>query len=398
VPCGQTDREYEAWFHRTFGGGYEVFHDGPDAARIRDLTGEPKAEAERMLRRGLGACSSFAVSAIQGAGWRDLIPDLTRAVAADSSEFRAHVILALEDLGSRDDFSDELIAVLSTGSTQARMTAAMGARRFSLERFRGPLLDRVRQDPSWLVRNHAAQSLYVLADIYPRDLHDHPDVAMAVSGEAGRGAALVGLLDRPPPLTAEQRARLAVAAEKLDAEIAARLAAGRCWKPTPPTTVDLHVIPVNARRAVALTVEETVGSCERKLAFLVFVESAGGFGRWRVGGVSGGDPLKTELPTPPSPVTVTYTRATGLLTVGALTIDPAKSNVAVLSAGTKGVEVRYQGKLNLTFERHGRPAYETGVSMMDSRPEIELAVRALVDRTPEVRGLVGGAPGTANHP
>jgi len=55
--------------------------------RIRNLVGEPKAEAERMLRRGLSACSTFAVSAIAGAGWRDLVPDLARAVAADEPEF-----------------------------------------------------------------------------------------------------------------------------------------------------------------------------------------------------------------------------------------------------------------------------------------------------------------------
>jgi hypothetical protein len=397
VPCGATDREYEAWFHRTFGGGYEVFHDGPDAARIRDLTGEPRAEAERMLRRGLEACSTFAVVAIEGAGWRGLVPDLTRSVAAADAEFRAHVILALEQLGSREDFTDELIAVLTSRSTQARMTAAMGARRFSLNRFRGPLLDRVRQDPSWLVRVHAAESLYALADVYPRDLSDHPDVANAVRGDAA-GASPLDLLGLPLTLTAEQRARLAVAADKLDAEIAERLAAGRCSKPARPIMIDLHRIPVSDRRMVALTVEETVGSCERKLAFLVFLGSPAGFSGSFAGGVSGRDPLKTQIDTLPAKTPITYTRRTGLLTVGALTIDPAKSNVAVLFAGAKGVEVRYQGELNLTFERHGRPSVETGMSILDDQPEIALAVRALVDRTPELGSFVRAAPRGTDRP
>jgi hypothetical protein len=192
--CGPTDRDYEAWFRRTFSGGYEVFLDGPDPAQIRHLVGEPKAEAERMLRHGLDACSTVAVSAIEGAGWRDLVPDLTRAVATlGSPEFRAHVIVALKALGSRDDFSDELIGVLGAGSVQARITAAMGARHFSLERFRGPLLDRVRQDPSSFVRYHAADSLFELADIYPRELSDHPALMAAMAGTVSysRGTRLL---------------------------------------------------------------------------------------------------------------------------------------------------------------------------------------------------------------
>lgn len=222
--CGPTDPDYEAWFRRTFGSGYEVFHDGPDPARIRDLAGEPKAEAERMLRRGLAACSTLAVSAIEGAGWQDLVPDLTRAVAFPSeSAFRAQVILALKALGSRDDFSDQLIAVLSSGSTGARITAAMGARHFSLARFRGPLLDRVRQDPSWLVRNHAAESLLALADIYPRELVGHPALMAAVVGKSRNEASLLEGLGLPAPLTMETRERLAGAADQLDAEINARL-------------------------------------------------------------------------------------------------------------------------------------------------------------------------------
>src|SRR5262249_49514157 len=150
--CGPVDREFEVWFHRTFGGGIELLEDGPDPARIQNLTGEPKAEAERMLRRGLAACSTSAVSAIERAGWRDLVPDLVPAVAFNDADFRARVILALHELGNRDDFTEDLIMVLGLGSDQARMTAAMGARHFSLQRFRRPLLDRVREDRSFDVR------------------------------------------------------------------------------------------------------------------------------------------------------------------------------------------------------------------------------------------------------
>jgi hypothetical protein len=389
-PCASPDREFDGWSDRTFGSGYEVFHDGPDPARIRNLVGEPKADAERMLRRGLAACSSLAVSAIARAGWRDLVPDLARAVSADDPEFRARVILPLKTLGDRGDFTDELIAVLSSGSAEARATAALGARHFSIDRLRRPLLDRVRQDPSWLVRVHAAESLYELADIYPRDLDEHPVIAAAVRGAVPSSPSSWGLVAAAPPLAADERARLAVAADQLDAEITARLSAGRCPKPVALTGDDLYVVPVRERPIVTLTVEESVGPCERKLAFVAFVESSGGFSRWLGAGLSGRDPIKLQLQTLPAPVTVGYARATGVLTVGTFTLDTAKANVVVLDVGPGGVAVRYQDKLALTFERHGRAPSSTGMAVVDFQPEIGMAVRALLDRAPELRELVRG--------
>lgn len=352
-----------------------------------------------MLRRGLATCSTLAVSAIERAGWRELEPDLERAVVANDPDFRAHVILALKALGNTDDFADELIAVLSSGSVRGRITAAMGARHFSIDRFRGPLLDRVRQDPSWLVRVHAAESLLELADVYPRGLDDHPTLAAALRDDKGQQGLLLGMLGLPPPLTTDQRARLAVAADQLDAKITERLAAGACSKPSAPSVVDLYVIPVGTQPIVALTVEESIGSCERTLAFVAFVESAGGFSRSPSAGFSGRDPVKLAIQTCPTPVTVTYSRATGMVTVGTFAFDTARVNVAVLSVGPSGVAARYQGKRGLTFSRHGRPPSETGVAALDFQPEIARAVRALVDHTPELRGLVGGAAaGDSAHP
>lgn len=79
-----------------------------------------------MLRRGLTTCSTFAVSAISRAGWRDLVPDLARAVAADDDDFRAHAILALKDLGDSADLTDELIAALSSGFRACQLQLRAG--------------------------------------------------------------------------------------------------------------------------------------------------------------------------------------------------------------------------------------------------------------------------------
>jgi hypothetical protein len=142
---------------------------------------------------------------------------------------------------------------------------------------------------------------------------------------------------------------------------------------------------------VALTVEESVGACERTLAFVAFLQSPDGFGRWLSLGTSGHDPLTTSIELLPQPVTVEYRHATKILVVGSSSIDTTKGNVVVLAASAKGVAVRHQSTASLTFERRGR-APSFGADLTRFRPEIEAAVRAFVDRSPELRGMLGSSP------
>lgn len=389
--CGPDDAEWEKWFGDVFGRGYEVFHDGPDPTRLQKLTGKSKALAESMLRRGIQACSVFAAEAIEGAGWRTLIPDLKKAVAAPDWDFRVHVVLALKELGSTDDLTADLIACLGAPSTDARMTAAMGARRFALDRLRAPLLDRVRRDPSYLVRIHAAESLLDLADIYPPDLEGHPAIFSAlVDARDAKSPPLLRVfgLERPP--TPDEIARHGRAADLLDAAITERLAAGPCPKSTPLKTIDLYTLPVNDH-IVALTVEESVGPCERTLAFVVFLQSANGFDRWMAAGTSGRDPLDTSIATLPKPISLKYSRAGNTLRVGSVDLDAAKGNVLVLAIGSNGVTVRHQSKQSLSFRRSGRAGSEP-IPLLRFRSEVAAAVRALLDRSPDLRDLVSGGP------
>jgi hypothetical protein len=95
-------------------------------------------------------------------------------------------------------------------------------------------------------------------------------------------------------------------------------------------------------------------------------------------------------------VAVSYSRATRLLTVGTLTLDTAKTNVAVLATGPNGVAVRYQRELGLNFERERRTQPTTGISLLDVQPEIVEEVRELLGHEPELQALVRG--GTAAKP
>jgi hypothetical protein len=341
-----------------------------------------------MLRRGVAACETFAVEAIERAAWRGLVPDLTKAATADHADFRAHVILALKMLGSPDDFTSELIEVLSAPSTEARMTAAIGARRFSLDRMRAPLLDRVRHDSAYLVRYHAAESLLELGDVYPPNLSDHPDVFAALSGKGG-AAPTLGLLWTSPPSDAEA-SRFADAATRLDTMITDRLAAGPCGKSAPLTSVDLYVVR-GTERALAFTVEDTIGPCQRTLAFVAFVRTRADVPPSYSMGVSGKDPLQAEIPALPRPLKVEYSRATKTLAIEGVSIDTTKSNVVVLARGASGLEIRDRRTANLLFERHGRPT-PAGMSIIGSHPEIEADVRTLLERSPELRAALALDP------
>ena len=382
--CGPRDTQWERWFSSVFGRGYEVANDGPDPTRLRSLSGEDRTEAESMLRRGLAVCDVFAVQAVEGAGWSSLMPELLRARTAERAPFRARVVVALKKMGSPEDVTADLIEVLAAPSVDARMTAAIGARLFSLERLRTPLLERVRRDPSGFVRYHAADSLLHLADVYPRDIAEHREIASALFGTSGRGLSPFDLFAPPPPSSAEL-ARYAEAAAKLNALVTERRAAGPCPKPVSLATVNLHFVRVSDHVA-AVTVEDSEGSCGRTLAFVAFVRSEGGFQGLSMGIMSKRDVVKTSIESRPSPLAVEYQRTSKVLAIGSVVVDTTAANVVGVVYGPKGVAVQHRASQSLAFEHHGGPLALPG--LMGSHAEVVDDVRAIVDRSPELSAFV----------
>ncbi|HEY4188363.1 MAG TPA: hypothetical protein VGP07_25035 [Polyangia bacterium] len=384
--CGARDSEWETWSRGVFGNGLELLESGPDPARLQNLAGESRGQAEGMLRRGIEACDFLAVQAIERAGWRSLLPELVRAVNAEDADFRIRVVVALKTMGSAEELTGPLIAGLGARSTQARVSAAIGARDFSLGPLREPLLDRVRRDPSYLVRYHAAESLLDLADIYPRELDEYPVIFEALSGAPTPNSSLGGLLDLNVAPSPEELAHFADAATRLDSMITDRLAAGPCSKKTPLARVNLYIVRINDH-VVALTIEESIGSCERTLAIVAFLHSPAGFGKWLSSGSSRKGSLKTSLEALPVPLVVEFERATRTLRVGTFAQDTTRANVVLVSSGPKGVIPRYQTTQKLTFERHGRPD-PTKLGFEQNHAEISAAVRTFLDRSPELGGLI----------
>jgi len=396
--CHGRDREWEAWFGDVFGRGLEVANDGPDPAKLRALTGQRRIEAERMLRRGLDACDSYAADLVKGAEVRALVPELTRMVDARNDTFRISVVLALNALDAKNDYAPALISTLQCRSPDVRMRAAIGSRRFPFEKVKAPLLERVRRDSSFFVRTHAAKSLLVLADIYPRDIESHGEIFRALVGpqSAILPSLVLGSLAPKDEVDADLLAQFSRAGDMLEVLMKERLAAGTCSPIIRPSRVIAYFVRMNSH-VLGVAVEETISSCQRELAFVLFVESAGGFVHPGAG-LSGRDPLRLELQTSTGKVPVTFQRTVRSLTVGDVSLDLSKANVAVLSSSAQGLVDRYRGSEQLTFQRDPSPAGravasgDLGGFSFAASTEVAAELRQLIQRSQKLSALVTPDP------
>jgi hypothetical protein len=391
--CRQRDPEWEAWEYHLKLHGTPPPVEWPRDKWLQRLRDQPKEVFETMVRRGIQACDESVLDLITDTDSRSLMPELLRAVGADNTPFGVSALLTLKKLGSTDDFTNDLIAALQADAFRTRSIAAGAAHQFPLSRVRAPLIDRVRRDPSPVVREEAASSLLDLADLYPRFSLEYPEIACGVDPFSSMETLLREALDRSSPLSADDLAACSRAAERLDALITARLAGGRCTKPVTLTFADPYVFfPGSSHNVVALTVEESIGSCERSLAFVVFVQSPGGFSKQLLSDVSK-FPLKIAVAALPTEVSITYENKTKRLVVGNSAFEGMPGNVVVVSADRNGIVTRFQTADNLTFARHGRPPREEfrGVSF---EPEIIAAVQALLARSPALRQQVVEVPET----
>jgi hypothetical protein len=382
--CGPADPEWEEWFDEMFGAMARTLPLALDPKRLQDLIEPAQVEAETMLRRGLQACDPLAAIAIERADWRQLLPDLSATVGANNAAFALQAAVTLRRFGDKSDFSDIVLAALTADGDDDRARAAEGARFFSLAPMREPLLERMRRDPVWEVRFHAAESLLDLADVYPRDLSDHPAIEEELRGEHA-SPSKDGLSARSP--SAGTLTRFANAAAALDRVVTDRLAAGPCPPPQSLERPSIRAVPVN-EALMALTADSRIGPCARHLAFVVFVPSAGGYDSPALSRAASqvGHPLIFRAR--PFPLPVDHRPLEATLRVGTVRLNLRESNVAVVAAsGARNVVVRYRTAQDLGFARSGRPD-PAAPSMLRFDGELAAAVRAVLDRSPELAAFV----------
>ncbi|MBN2114560.1 MAG: hypothetical protein JW785_10600 [Acidimicrobiia bacterium] len=186
---------------RLFGTPYEVWHDGIQEGRLD--AADPQ-ELRAALPEGLADGDWVAAVAARRLADPSLLPVVTARLGIGGGRFAveaARTIVALG--GDRAAAVSWAVDALGWGAWSDRLDVAMGLRHLPGPGVVEALLAAVEQDPDYLVRYHAAESLLHLGGIAPLDITGHPEVF----------ADLVAGADREP--TAEERRQHARAAAAL---------------------------------------------------------------------------------------------------------------------------------------------------------------------------------------
>ena len=355
---GDQFADWQRWMRDNLGQAYALYTEGPDPATVARLMHERPDETTRMLRRGLEACDYVAAQALGTLKQPVLLPELRNLTTAGAGRFRVEVLSALAQLDPVSDYAPALIAPLSSGDSNVRLAAAAMARYFHFQAVRAPLMERVRRDGSSEVRVAAAQSLLILGDVYPRSVYDHRSVFENLIGQDARAAhrSTVELLSGGGTPTEVDLAHFAAAAGTLDQLLAERAASGKC---SPLVRLDLnhlHFSAVNANVA-ALLIDEAESSCQRELAFAVFIEAPAAFGTWLPAELEGKYAQETAfgVPLAHGKLQIRYRRDEGILRLGDVELKRSDTNLAVIVVTPRGTKTRYTTSAKLTFPRDVDP-------------------------------------------
>jgi hypothetical protein len=195
---------------RLFGTPYEVWHDGVHEGQI-DLA-DP-AELRAALPEGLAAGDWVAAVAVRRLADPALLPLVAARLGIGGGRFAVEAARAIVALGGdREAATAWVVGALGWGGWPDRLDVTMGLRHLPGEGVIEALLAAVKDDPEYLVRYHAAESLLHLGEVTPTDISLHPaifsDLVAGADEEpaaehrdrhARAAAALRALLGAQPP-------------------------------------------------------------------------------------------------------------------------------------------------------------------------------------------------------
>ncbi|MCC6899609.1 MAG: HEAT repeat domain-containing protein [Polyangiaceae bacterium] len=174
---------WRAWKEETFGNDYMIWHDGLYTAGVASLTGEQREAALTLLRLGLSLGDAHAAEALAAMGDASTVGSMRAKLDEAQGTEQVRLALAIHELGPDPSLARYLIDVLQSPLHWShRIDAAMGLRRFAGADDEEALLQAVAEDPDYLVRYHAAESLLIRWDLQPTELTGHPEIFARVCG------------------------------------------------------------------------------------------------------------------------------------------------------------------------------------------------------------------------
>jgi len=182
-----TESDYQEWFTKTFGSGYEIWHDGLNTAAVTGLAGELRSLAIQMLFFGVSTGYGYAAQALSAMGETSALSGLRAKLSSTSGEDRIRFAEAIHHLSpsenedgnsESDKLAKELIGVLETPGLHwgVKLKAAISLRKLKDAESESALLAAVERNEDYLVKYHACESLLIRWDIAQKHISAHPEI------------------------------------------------------------------------------------------------------------------------------------------------------------------------------------------------------------------------------
>ncbi|MBD3190466.1 MAG: hypothetical protein GF308_07470 [Candidatus Heimdallarchaeota archaeon] len=152
-----------------------VWHDGLNVRSVHQLSDEEKERAFKLLIAGLRTNAWRCAAGLRELHDKRAIPYLHEALAFTTGKGLVEVAAALNVLEGTTDYCSYIIRVLETNSHWGyRMDAAITLRKFHTPEVIEALF-RAIEDPDYLVRHHASESLLALHG-FPPDIARYDEI------------------------------------------------------------------------------------------------------------------------------------------------------------------------------------------------------------------------------
>ena len=168
--------EWNRFIDNFFDDPYTMWHDGIDEKSVTHLSGAERKKAEDMLIASLEEGNHYAAIGLRELRSTRALNNLERLLPLSTGSLRIEIAVALCLIKNSIEAVSCIIDVLKNSAFWSyRMDAARALRRFPNEEVVEALFEAVAEDPDYLVRNHASETLLFLHGMTPR-IADRKDI------------------------------------------------------------------------------------------------------------------------------------------------------------------------------------------------------------------------------
>jgi hypothetical protein len=176
-------RQWDYFMENFFGDPFMMWHDGIDASSVCSLEGAERDQAESMLIESMISGSHHAAMGLRELKSQRAVPIMKELLEKVGPDLKIQIVVALNIIEDTLEYTPYLVGVLrSNPSPYVRLNAAVELRRFPSKDSISALYDAVSDDPDYLVRNHASESLLHIHGLRP-SISEHREIIRLICTE-----------------------------------------------------------------------------------------------------------------------------------------------------------------------------------------------------------------------